>query len=119
MLNRKQRRAAKKKDKTAKPLYSLQDVQRASNIAIEMKKISKGHLFSKNLKDRCVFCGVTMKTKKECQYWFIGFLDRMQTVLINPEFYTDDNLQALWLQHGDEYQNIKLPLAVTPHDKKT
>ena len=109
-MNRKQRRTVEKKDKTAKPKYSLQDVQRASNIAITMKRYTKGHLFSKRLKERCVFCGVTMRTKKQCDYWFITFLDRMQSVLVNPEFYRDDEIQVYWLQHGDEYQNIKLPL---------
>lgn len=112
MVNRAQRRYAKRKDTRAKAKYSLQDVQKATSIAIEMKKHSKGHLFSKQLKDRCVFCGLTMKTKKECDYWFMTFLDRMQTVLINPDFFRDDEIQALWLQHGEEYQNIQLPLNV-------
>lgn len=110
-MNREQKRHTKKIHARAK--YSLQDVQSAFNIAITMKKYNKGHLFSKNMKDRCVFCGVTMKTKKECQYWFLSFLDRVQTILINPDFFTDDNVQAFWLQHGEEYQDIKLPLNVT------
>lgn len=113
MPNRAQRRKAFKNDKVhSKPKYSLQDVQSAMTIAIEMKKLSKGHLFSNALKERCVFCGQNMKTKKECQYWAMTLLDRIQTVLINPAFFTQDNLQALWLQHGEEYQNIKLPLVV-------
>lgn len=110
MPNRKQRRANDKKFNRKK--YSLTEVQKAISIAIEMKKISKGHLFSKNLKDRCVFCGQTMKTKKECEYWFMTFLDRLQTVVINPTFFRDDEIQALWLQQGEEYQNIQLPLNV-------
>ena len=110
MPNRKQRRAIKSANDKKK--YSFTDVQKAVNIAIEMKKHSKGHLFSKLLKDRCVFCGQTMKTKKECIYWFMTFIDRMQTVLLNPNFFRDDEIQALWLQHGEEYQNIKLPLNV-------
>lgn len=109
MPNRKQRRH----DPKSKKKYSLFDVQRAINIALTMKKFSKGHLFSKNLKDKCVFCGSSPKTKKECAYWFLTFLDRMQTVIINPSFFTDENVQALWLQHDEEYQNIKLPLNVT------
>ena len=113
-MNREQRRLKNKKDKTQKKKYSLQDVQAAMNIAIEMKKHTKGHLFSKNTKDRCVFCGQDMKTKKECQYWVMTLLDRMQTILVNPSFFMDDNIQALWLQHGEEYQNIKLPLNVGP-----
>ena len=113
-MNREQRRKAAKKDKTQKPLYSLQDVQKAMNIAIEMKKHSKGHLFSKTLKEKCVFCGQTMKTKKTCDYWVMTLLDRLQTVLINPDFFRDDEIQALWLQHSEEYQNIKLPLNVGP-----
>lgn len=114
-MNRAQKRKAEKKERKAK--YSLQDVQKSINIAIEMMKISKGHLFSAQLKDRCVFCGVTMKTKKRCDYWAMTLIDRVQTTLINPTFFKDDEIQALWLQHGDEYQNIKLPLNVGKHDK--
>jgi hypothetical protein len=113
MPNRKIRRLADKKDTTKKPKYSLQDVQRAMNVAIYMKRYTKGHLFSKNLKDKCVFCGSSMKTKKQCDYWFITFLDRLQTVLINPNYFTDKEIEALWLIHGEEYQNIKLPLNIT------
>ncbi len=109
-MNRAQRRIAAKKDPTKKPKYSLQDVQKAMSIAMEMKKHSKGHLYSKQLKDRCVFCGASMKVRKTCEYWFMTFVDRVQTILINPDFFTDENVQALWLQHGEEYQNIKLPL---------
>lgn len=116
-MNRYQRRQAAKKTPLDKKEYSLNDVQKAIMIAIEMKKISKGHLFSANLKDRCVFCGVTMKTKKICDYWAMTLIDRIQTVLINPAFFSDDNIQALWLQHGDQYQNIKLPLVVGTADE--
>lgn len=118
-MNRRQRRAYKKKDPNAKPKYSLHDVQKAMNLAITMKKFTKGHLFTKNQKEQCVFCGKTKKTKLECNYWFMTFLDRMQTALINPEFFRDDDVQALWLQHGEEYQNIKLPLNFTDVTKKT
>ena len=110
-MNRAARRKQDKKDR--KPQYSLQQVQSAISIAIEMMKISKGHLFSASLKDRCVFCGVTMKTRKRCDYWAMTLIDRMQTVLVNPEFFREDEIQALWLQHGEEYQNIKLPLNVS------
>lgn len=116
-MNRVQRRKQQKQEN--KKLYSLSDVQRSLLIAVEMKKISKGHLFSKTLKNRCVFCGVTSRTKKQCDYWVMTMFDRMQSVLINPSFFTDDNLQCLWLQHGEEYQNIKLPMNVTPSEKKT
>lgn len=109
-MNRAQKRKAMKKDPTMKPKYSLQDVQKAMNIAMEMKKHSKGHLFSKTLKNRCVFCGVTMKARTTCDYWFMTFMDRVQTIIINPDFFMDDNVEALWLQHGEEYQNIQLPM---------
>ena len=112
-MNRKQRRH----DPKYKAKYSLKDVQSATNIALTMKKFTKGHLFKESLKDRCLFCGSSMKTKKECAYWFMTFLDRMQTVLINPSFFTDKEVQALWLQHGEEYQNVKLPLNITDVDK--
>lgn len=114
-MNRAQRRQQDKKDRAKK--YSLQQVQRSISIAIEMMKLSKGHLFSASLKDRCVFCGVSMKTKKQCDYKTLTLFDRLQTVLVNPTFYTSDNLQALWLQHGNEYQDIKLPLAVEAKDE--
>lgn len=118
-MNRAQKRASAKKDKSQKKLYSLQDVKAAISVALEMKKHSKGHLFSKNLKDHCTFCGATTKTKKTCDFWFMTLLDRIQTVLINPDFFTDENVQALWLQHGEEYQNIKLPMNFgTGDDKK-
>lgn len=105
------RKAARKRDKVIhKPQYSLVQVQKAMNLGIVMKQHSKGHLFTKNLKDRCTFCGATMKTRKQCEYWFLTFLDRMQTALINPTFFQDDEVQALWLQHGEEYKNIMLPL---------
>lgn len=110
-MNRASRRAAQKADrKNAKPKYSLHDIQSAIAIAIEMRKITKGHLFSETLKERCVFCGANMKTKKQCEYWAMTLIDRIQTILVNPSFFTDDNLQCLWLQHGEEYQNIQLPL---------
>ena len=116
-MNRAQKRKQDKKDKAKK--YSLQEVQTSINIAIEMMKISKGHLFSAHLKDRCVFCGVNMKTKKRCDYWAMTLIDRMQSVLVNPDFFREDEIQALWLQHGEEYQNIKLPLNVGVHDGKS
>jgi hypothetical protein len=110
MSNRKARRQHKAQSSKAK--YSLKDVQVALSIAIEMKKHTRGHLFSKVQKDTCVFCGATMKTKKQCQYWVLTLFDRMQTALINPTFFTNENIQALYLQHGEEYQNIKLPLNI-------
>lgn len=110
-MNRKQRR--QRKATTTKKKYSLQDIQRAMNIALTMKKFTKGHLFSKALKDKCVFCGVTTKARKTCPYWFLTFMDRTQTVVINPDYFSDQEVQALWLIHGEEYQNIKLPLNVT------
>lgn len=115
-MNRKQRRKGYKKENRKK--YSLTDVQKAINVAIEMKKHSKGHLYSKILKDKCTFCGQSMKTKKICDYWALTLIDRIQTVLINPDFFRDDEIQALWLQHDEEYQNIKLPLNVG-HGEKT
>lgn len=111
-MNRTQRRHGAH----TKKKYSLEDVQKSISIALMMKKYSKGHLFSKTMKDRCVFCGATMKTKKECAYWFMCFLDRLQTVLINPSFFTDKEIEALWLQHGSEYQDIKLPLVFNETD---
>lgn len=109
-MNRGQRRIRQKKTKSAKKNYSLEDVQRAMNVALQIRKLSKGHLFSKNLKDRCVFCGATMKTRKMCAYWFIAFMDRLQMVLINPDFFKDNEMDVLWVQSQDEYGNIKVPI---------
>jgi hypothetical protein len=111
-MNRELRRARAKKVQSARKKYSLEDVQRATNIALEIRKLSKGHLFSKNLKDCCVFCGADMKTKKMCDYWFVSFLDRLQTVLINPAHFKDNEIEALWIKTEDEYGNIKIPLSV-------
>jgi hypothetical protein len=111
-MNRKLRRTRAKTVKSAKKKYSLEDVQRALNIAMEIRKLTKGHLFSKNMKDRCVFCGATMKTKKMCDYWFVSFMDRLQVVLINPEHFRDNEIEALWIKSEDEYGNIKVPLSV-------
>ena len=115
-MNRQERRTSKKKDTSKK--YSLSDVQRAIMVAIQFKKLTKGHLFSKNLKDKCVFCQASMKTKKECPYHIMTLLDRIQTVLINPTFFRDAEIEALWLQHSEEYQNIRLPLVLGQKEEK-
>lgn len=105
------RKAKRKQErKQNKPKYSLLDVQRAMNVAIEMKKHTKGHLFKKHLKDLCIFCGASDKTRKQCPYWFFTFLDRMQVVLINPAFFTDNEVQALWLRNEDDYKDVQIPL---------
>ena len=121
MANRYTRRLQKKKNPKQ---FSLDDVQKSLAIAIEMKKLTKGHLFMKNTtaqtkdgevdasKSYCAVCGANMKTKTQCDYWAMTLFDRLQSILINPSFYTDDNIEALWLQHGEEYQNIKLPLVL-------
>lgn len=109
-MNRKERRLRAKNVKSAKKKYSLEDIQRAINISVQIRKLSKGHLFSKTMKDRCIFCGATMKTKKQCDYWFLSFLDRLQVVLINPDHFKDDEIQALWLHAEDEYKDVKIPL---------
>lgn len=93
-----------------KARYSLVDVQKAVNIALEMRKLTKGHLYSKNLKEQCTFCGAKLKTRKQCPYWFFTFLDRMQVVLINPSFFTDNEVQALWVRNEDEYKEVQFPL---------
>jgi len=107
-MNRGQKR--KQIRRHSKPKFSLIDVQKAISIALEMRKASKGHLFSKSMKERCVFCGKSRKARTDCEYWFLTFIDRMQTVLINPTFFTDKEIEALWLQHGDEYEAIRIPL---------
>lgn len=107
-MNRATKRVTERKQK--RPKYSLIDVQKASNIAIEIGRINKGHLFSKAMKDKCVFCGKTTKARTKCQYWFFTFLDRMQIALINPSFFTDANIETLYLTHDSEYQDVVIPL---------
>jgi hypothetical protein len=110
-MNRAQKRKALKGAKgQAKQKFTLLELQKAFSIALEMKKASHGHLFSKNLKERCVFCGKGRKSKKECEYWFLTFLDRIQTIIINPEFFTADDIEAIWLQHAAEYAPIQIPV---------
>jgi len=92
---------------TQKKKYSLQDVQRAMNIAIEMKKLNRGHLYLKNNPTRCVFCG-KKTSKTECKFWFITFMDRTQSVLLNPDFYTDKEIEAIWIQ--PELTDINIPI---------
>lgn len=113
-MGRKEKRLSQRveKRKNGKPKYSLHDVQKAINIAIEMRKLTKGHLFNKNMKDRCTFCGVTTKTKKMCDFWFLTFIDRLQVVLINPNYFTDKEVEALWMQNSEEYKDIKIPVNI-------
>lgn len=112
---RKRSKAAIKQGKTT---FTLVELQKAFSISLEMKKASRGHLFSKSMKERCVFCGVDRKTKKECEFWFLTFMDRVQTILINPEFFTDDDIQAIWLQHAAEYSAIAIPISTEKKDRK-
>lgn len=100
--------------------FTLLEAQKAIAIALEMIKESRGHLFSKTLKERCVFCGVGRKTKTECKYWLLTFLDRYQTILINPTFFVGADHRANWLQHGEEYQTISVPPKneIKPHMRK-
>lgn len=107
-MNRLTRRKQERRQK--RPKYSLIDVQKAMNIAVEMLKLTKGHLFSKTLKERCVFCGATLKTRKKCEFRLFTFMDRTQVVLINPSFFTDNEVQALWVRAEDEYKEVQFPL---------
>ncbi len=109
-------RKHRRHDPNSKPKYSLHDVQRASNIALEMKRLTKGHLFSKTIDSRCVFCGVKNKGKKDCKFWFFTFLDRMQVVLINPDFYKEDEIEAFWLYASKEYADVRVPFNVKGND---
>lgn len=118
MPNRAQRRKVDKKVRgQAKQKFTLLDFQKALSISLEMKKASFGHLFVKELKEHCLFCGANTETKDECEYWFLTLVDRIQTILINPGFFTDDDIQALWFQHGDMYKDIRLPLMVDTDEK--
>lgn len=110
-MNRAMKRKQIKKSKAqAKQTFTLLQLQKAFSIALEMKKFTKGHLLSEATKSKCVFCGKTKRTKDDCEFWFMTFLDRVQTILINPNFFIGRDDQAFWLQHGNEYQEIKSPM---------
>ena len=110
-MNRKARRSQKVAlSRQEKIKFTLTDVQKAISIALEMRKESRGHLFRKGPKRTvCVFCGAGRRTKEDCEYSLMTFFDRMQTVLINPDFFKGDDKQANWLQHGEAYKEIKIP----------
>lgn len=109
-MNRAQRRQLKKDDRVkAKPKYSLIDVQRATKIALQMRQLTKGHLFTKASTAHCVFCGKKGKGKTECEYWFLTFLDRQQVILINPDYFDDEKIKAFWLMAADEYTEVRIP----------
>jgi hypothetical protein len=108
----------KKAIKQGKTTFTLVELQKALSISLEMKKASKGHLFSKTMGERCVFCGQDRKTKKECEFWFLTFMDRLQTILINPQFFTDDDIEAIWLQHAAEYSAIAVPISTEKKKQK-
>lgn len=119
-MNRRLRRKYIRKEKALK--FTLEDIQRALKIAANMRKENKGHLYQKLLtKDKksinlkCIFCGAPQKTKKQCDYWVMTLIDRFQSILINPTFYQDDDKEALWLQQGEVYKQIKMPL-IEPND---
>ena len=109
-MNRQEKRLRDKKVKgQLKQKFTLLELQKAISIALEMKKESRGHLFSIHLKERCVFCGVGRKTKKNCEWWLLTFVDRLQTILINPTFFLGNDELASWLQHDDQYQHVRIP----------
>lgn len=116
-MNRESKRKVLKKAKgQAKQKFTLLELQKAMAIALEMKRESKGHLFSETLKNKetgvelCVFCGQDRNTEHECEYWFVTYHDRLMTILINPQFFVGADQEALWLQHGNEYDEIKIPM---------
>lgn len=112
-MNRKKRRQVIRKTKAQK--FTLEEIQRALQIAANMRVATQGHLYQKIMKDakvvdaKCVFCSASLKTKKECKYWMLTYVDRFQSILVNPTFYSTDDKDALWFLHGEEYKNIKLP----------
>lgn len=112
-MNRANRRHLEKQGEAGKQAaqqFTLLELQKAISIALEMKKASKGHLFDKNLKERCVFCGKSRRVRTDCEFEFMTFLDRVQTILINPGFFTNKDIEAIWLQHGQQYKGIRIPV---------
>lgn len=109
MKRKAQKRLQSEAKKQGKKKFTLLELQKALSIALEMKKDTGGHLFKDHLKNHCVFCGEDTKTKKKCDWWFLTYLDRVQTILINPLFFQGDDSQAKWLQQGEDYKQIKVP----------
>lgn len=110
-MNRASRRRYAKQAKTDKPKYSLEDIQRAMGISMRMNEATKGHLYKKHMDDKCVFCGATLRARKQCEHWFLTFVDRLQVILINPDFYEKDDDNAYWLI-PEEYGKVKVPYGV-------
>jgi hypothetical protein len=116
-VNRAQRRVRDKAVKgQAKQKFTLLDLQKAFAIALEMVKESRGHLFSNTMKHKdtghelCVFCGKQRDTTDECDFERLTWMDRVQTILLNPEFFRESDAEALFFQHGDEYAELRIPL---------
>ena len=116
-MSRKQRRQQKKRENAKK--YSIMDIHRALRIASNMKKATNGHLYKKvltkdkkSLKLKCVFCGKGTSNKKTCDDWVLTYLDRFQSILVNPDFYKEDDTEAVMLLQGNEYKQIKLPAGI-------
>lgn len=119
-MNRAQRRVRDKKVKgQAKQKFTLLELQKAFAIAMEMVKESRGHLFNTHMKDEksglelCTFCGQDRNTKDECDYERLTWMDRVQTILLNPDFFRESEAEAVYLQHGEQYQEVKIPVEYT------
>lgn len=117
MPNRMQRRKTKKlAEAQGRKTFTLLDFQKALAIALDMRKASKGHLFSKlkinkeNNVEMCVFCDQDRTTDKYCEYNELTLFDRIQTILINRDFFSDNDIEAIWLQHSAEYAHIQIPV---------
>jgi hypothetical protein len=122
-MSRKLRRQIKKRENAKK--YSLMDIHRALRIASNMKKATNGHLYKKvltkdkkKIKLKCVFCGTGTSNKKTCDDWVLTYLDRFQAILINPDFYREDDTEAVMLLNSEEYKRIKLPVIPRGKDEK-
>lgn len=107
-MNRAAKRQAQKATVKKYDKFTIIDVQKAFSIAFEMKKESHGHLYKKHMNELCVFCGATRKAKRECKYWVLTLMDRVQMILINPSFFKGADEEANWLQHGNEYQDVRV-----------
>lgn len=114
------REARRKRDKAvrgqSKQKFTLLDLQKSFAIALEMVKESRGHLFNPHMKDKesglelCTFCGQDRKTEEECDFERLTWIDRVQTILLNPDFFRESEAEAIYFQHGENYQDIRIPL---------
>ncbi len=84
----------KKVKQNVKLLFDLrlthEQWEKALRIADKQMKDSNGHFYWRMLKTRCSNCGRSPKQKGKCSGWFQTFIQRLETVLLNKMYLSDD-----------------------------